>query len=78
MLKILAHHPALPLDDFYERARSTAGSNAETTYSTGLSLVEFSAPLVTKATTLLAPIRTSCGPHIIAPLPLTPRPRGRG
>jgi Cof subfamily protein (haloacid dehalogenase superfamily) len=54
VLKILAYHPSLPLDDFYERARRTAGSNAETTYSTGLSLAEFSAPGVTKATTLLA------------------------
>ncbi|CAM5273583.1 HAD family hydrolase [Streptomyces canus] len=54
VLKILAYHPTLPLDAFYERARRTAGSNAETTYSTGLSLVEFSAPHVTKATTLLA------------------------
>jgi hypothetical protein len=54
VLKILVYHPTLPLDDFYERARRTAGSNAETTYSTGLSLVEFSAPRVTKATTLLA------------------------
>ncbi|MEU0190974.1 HAD family hydrolase [Streptomyces afghaniensis] len=54
VLKILAYHPTLPPDDFYERARRTAGSNAQTTYSTGLSLVEFSAPRVTKATTLLA------------------------
>ncbi len=54
MLKTLAYHPTLPLDDFHERARRTAGGNAETTYSTGLSLVEFSAPRVTKATTLLA------------------------
>lgn len=54
VLKILAHHPTLPLDDFYEQARRTAGPNAETTHSTGLSLVEFSAPRVTKATTLLA------------------------
>jgi hypothetical protein len=52
VLKILAYHPTLPFDDFYERARRTAGSSAETTYSTGLSLVEFSAPGVTKATTL--------------------------
>ncbi|MGW3465738.1 HAD hydrolase family protein, partial [Streptomyces olivaceoviridis] len=52
-LKILAHHPDLPLDAFYERARHAAGPDAETTHSTGLSLVEFSAPGVTKATTLV-------------------------
>ncbi|MEW2288060.1 HAD family hydrolase [Streptomyces sp. NPDC047841] len=52
-LKILAHHPAVPLDAFYERARQAAGPDAETTHSTGLSLVEFSAPGVTKATTLV-------------------------
>ncbi|MEV7891719.1 HAD family hydrolase [Streptomyces sp. NPDC002817] len=67
VLKILAHHPTLPLDDFYEQARRTAGSSAETTYSTGLSLVEFSAPLVTKATTLLAwSGRLGVGSHEIA------------
>ncbi|NGO14796.1 HAD family phosphatase [Streptomyces sp. HC44] len=67
VLKILAHHPTLPLDDFYERARRTAGSNAETTYSTGLSLVEFSAPHVTKATTLLEwSGRLGIGSHEIA------------
>ncbi|CCK25234.1 cof protein [Streptomyces davaonensis JCM 4913] len=53
LLKILAHHPTLPLDDFYEQARHAAGPAAETTHSTGLSLVEFSAPGVTKATTLI-------------------------
>ncbi|MFI1358420.1 HAD family hydrolase [Streptomyces sp. NPDC020898] len=67
VLKILAHHPTLPLDEFYERARRTAGSSAETTYSTGLSLVEFSAPLVTKASTLLAwSGRLGVGSHEIA------------
>ncbi|MFJ8111712.1 HAD family hydrolase [Streptomyces sp. NPDC096132] len=54
LLKTLAHHPALPLDAFYEQARRIAGRDAETTHSTGLSLVEFSAPGVTKASTLLA------------------------
>lgn len=53
LLKILAHHPTLPLDDFYEQALRAAGPGAETTHSTGLSLVEFSAPGVTKATTLI-------------------------
>ncbi len=53
LLKILAHHPALPLDDFVARAASAVGPSAETTHSTGLSLVEFSAPGVTKATTLV-------------------------
>ncbi|MGV9454517.1 HAD family hydrolase [Streptomyces sp. NPDC003635] len=53
LLKILAHHPTLPLDDFVERARRAAGRDAETTHSTGLSLVEFSAPGVTKASTLM-------------------------
>jgi hydroxymethylpyrimidine pyrophosphatase-like HAD family hydrolase len=53
VLKILAYHPTLPSDDFYEQARRTAGSNAQTTFSTGLSLVEFSAPRVTKVTALL-------------------------
>ncbi|TDC08991.1 HAD family phosphatase, partial [Streptomyces sp. 8K308] len=52
-LKILAHHPTLPLRDFYERALRAVGTSAETTRSTGLSLVEFSAPGVTKATTLI-------------------------
>ncbi|WP_258563916.1 HAD family hydrolase [Streptomyces himalayensis] len=51
--QVLAHHPTLPLDDFYEQARRIAGLTAETTHSTGLSLVEFSAPGVTKATTLI-------------------------
>ncbi|MFI0225468.1 HAD family hydrolase [Streptomyces lydicus] len=54
VLKLLAHHPTLPLDVFYEQARRSAGSSAETTHSTGLSLVEFSAPGVTKAAMLLA------------------------
>ncbi|MBD0839496.1 MULTISPECIES: HAD family hydrolase [unclassified Streptomyces] len=54
LLKVLAHHPTLPLDDFYARARRIAGTSAETTHSTGMSLVEFSAPRVTKATTLIA------------------------
>ncbi|MFK0158715.1 HAD family hydrolase [Streptomyces sp. NPDC090493] len=54
LVKILGHHPALPLADFYRQARHTAGPSAETTHSTGLSLVEFSAPHVTKATTLVA------------------------
>ncbi|MBC2904349.1 Cof-type HAD-IIB family hydrolase [Streptomyces cupreus] len=53
LLKILAHHPTLPLDDFYAQALRAAGPSAETTHSTGLSLVEFSAPGVTKATTLI-------------------------
>ncbi|MGW0912619.1 HAD family hydrolase [Streptomyces sp. NPDC002784] len=53
LLKILAHHPALPLDDFYARALHAAGTSAETTHSTGLSLVEFSASGVTKASTLI-------------------------
>ncbi|MEU6090937.1 Cof-type HAD-IIB family hydrolase [Streptomyces sp. NPDC047085] len=54
VLKLLAHHPTLPLDVFHEQARRSAGNSAETTHSTGLSLVEFSAPGVTKAATLLA------------------------
>lgn len=54
LLKMLAHHPELPLDTFYAQARRIAGRDAETTHSTGLSLVEFSAPGVTKASTLLA------------------------
>ncbi|RKT09266.1 hypothetical protein BX285_6344 [Streptomyces sp. 1114.5] len=54
VLKLLAHHPTLPLDVFHEQARRSAGGSAETTHSTGLSLVEFSAPGVTKAATLLA------------------------
>ncbi|GHG99857.1 HAD-IIB family hydrolase [Streptomyces lanatus] len=54
LVKILAHHPTLPLDVFHDRTRRAAGSRAETTYSTGLSLVEFSAPGVTKASTLVA------------------------
>ncbi|MFJ3799750.1 HAD family hydrolase [Streptomyces sp. NPDC090088] len=54
LLKILAHHPTLPLGDFYELARRAAGPDAETTHSTGLSLVEFSAPGITKASTLVA------------------------
>ncbi|MGP4089274.1 HAD family hydrolase [Streptomyces sp. KR55] len=67
VLKILAHHPTLPLDDFYERARHAAVNSAETTHSTGLSLVEFSAPGVTKATTLIAwSDRLGIGSHEIA------------
>ncbi|QNP75354.1 HAD family phosphatase [Streptomyces roseirectus] len=54
LLKILAHHPTLPLDEFFAQAHRIAGPGAETTHSTGLSLVEFSAPGVTKATTLLS------------------------
>ncbi|WP_221356886.1 HAD family hydrolase [Streptomyces beigongshangae] len=54
VLKILAHHPSLPLRDFHLRARAGAGADAETTHSTGLSLVEFSAPGVTKASALTA------------------------
>lgn len=54
LLKMLAHHPELPLDTFYEQARRIAGRDAETTHSTGLALVEFSARGVTKASTLLA------------------------
>ncbi|MGP4051064.1 HAD family hydrolase [Streptomyces sp. 2A115] len=54
VFKILAHHPTLPLHDFHDRARSSAGADAETTHSTGLALVEFSAPGVTKATALTA------------------------
>ncbi|MFJ9711737.1 HAD family hydrolase [Streptomyces sp. NPDC101234] len=54
LVKILAQHPVLSLSDFHEQARNTAGPSAETTHSTGLSLVEFSAPRVTKATTLVA------------------------
>ncbi|AZP22736.1 Cof-type HAD-IIB family hydrolase [Streptomyces aquilus] len=50
--KILAHHRTLPLDVFHDRARHAAHGHAETTHSTGLSLVEFSAPGVTKASTL--------------------------
>ncbi|MGW2104985.1 HAD family hydrolase, partial [Streptomyces olivaceoviridis] len=66
-LKILAHHPELPLDAFYERARHAAGPDAETTHSTGLSLVEFSAPGVTKATTLVTwSGRLGIGAHEIA------------
>ncbi|GAB2764071.1 hypothetical protein GCM10027072_73340 [Streptomyces bullii] len=38
---------------FYEQARRTAGPNAEATHSTGLSLMEFSAPRVTEVTTLI-------------------------
>ncbi|MFJ8533811.1 HAD family hydrolase [Streptomyces sp. NPDC093591] len=34
LLKMLAHHPALPLDAFYEQARHIAGRDAETTHST--------------------------------------------
>lgn len=67
VLKILAHHPMLPLEDFYEQAHRVAGPDAETTHSTGLSLVEFSAPGVTKATTLIAwSGRLGFGPHEIA------------
>ncbi|MEI5521905.1 HAD-IIB family hydrolase [Streptomyces brasiliscabiei] len=54
VLKILAHHRTLPLDVFHDRARQAADGRAETTHSTGLSLVEFSAPGVTKASTLTA------------------------
>ncbi|MEE1759746.1 MULTISPECIES: HAD family hydrolase [unclassified Streptomyces] len=54
VVKVLAHHPTLPLDVFHHQARHAAGDRAETTHSTGLSLVEFSAPGVTKATTLMA------------------------
>ncbi|MEU9348420.1 HAD hydrolase family protein [Streptomyces sp. NPDC048278] len=53
-VKILAHHPTLPPADVYRQARHAAGPSAQTTHSTRLSLVEFSAPHVTKATTLLA------------------------
>ncbi|TXS42191.1 HAD family phosphatase [Streptomyces sp. uw30] len=53
MVKVLAHHPTLALDVFHDQARRAAGARAETTYSTGLSLVEFSAPGVTKASTLI-------------------------
>jgi hypothetical protein len=52
VFKILAHHPTLPLHDFHVQARHSAGDEAETTHSTGLALVEFSAPGVTKATAL--------------------------
>lgn len=52
VVKVLAHHPTLPLDTFHERAARAAGGRVETTYSTGLSLVEFSALGVTKASTL--------------------------
>ncbi|MCW8375826.1 HAD hydrolase family protein [Streptomyces justiciae] len=54
VLKVLAHHRTLPLDVFHDQARHAAGDHAETTHSTGLSLVEFSAPGVTKASTLTA------------------------
>ncbi|MCX4903291.1 HAD family hydrolase [Streptomyces sp. NBC_00878] len=54
VFKILAHHPTLPLRDFHEQARLSAGAGAETTHSTGLSLVEFSAPGITKASALTA------------------------
>ncbi|MFF5521871.1 HAD family hydrolase [Streptomyces coeruleorubidus] len=67
VLKILAHHPTLPLDDFFEQTRCAAGPNAETTHSTGLSLAEFSAPRVTKATTLIEwSGRLGIGSHEIA------------
>jgi hydroxymethylpyrimidine pyrophosphatase-like HAD family hydrolase len=54
VFKILAHHPTLPLHDFHVRARLSAGADAETTHSTGLALVEFSAPGITKASALTA------------------------
>ncbi|MFF5002386.1 HAD family hydrolase [Streptomyces phaeochromogenes] len=54
VLKILAHHPTLSLRDFHTRAHVSAGTDAETTHSTGLALVEFSAPGVTKASALTA------------------------
>ncbi|MBV1935918.1 HAD-IIB family hydrolase [Streptomyces sp. BV286] len=54
VFKILARHPELSLRDFHVRARSAAGTGAETTHSTGLALVEFSAPGVTKASALMA------------------------
>ncbi|WP_413760059.1 HAD family hydrolase [Streptomyces sp. MMBL 11-3] len=54
VFKVLAHHPELSLRDFHARARTAAGADAETTHSTGLALVEFSAPGVTKASALTA------------------------
>lgn len=54
VFKVLAHHPALSLRDLHARARHSAGADAETTHSTGLALVEFSAPGVTKASALTA------------------------
>ncbi|GGX83713.1 HAD family hydrolase [Streptomyces fructofermentans] len=54
VFKVLAHHPDLGLHDFHARASLGAGTDAETTHSTGLALVEFSAPGVTKASALTA------------------------
>ena len=54
VFKILAHHPTLSLRDFHARAHAGAGPDAETTHSTGLALVELSAPGVTKASALTA------------------------
>ncbi|MFS8197746.1 HAD family hydrolase [Streptomyces sp. CWNU-52B] len=67
VFKVLAHHPTLSLRDFHERAHLAAGADAETTHSTGLALVEFSAPGVTKASALTAwSAELGLGPEDIA------------
>lgn len=52
ILKVLAHHPELPPDDFLALARRAVGARAEITRSSPTALLEISGPGVSKASTL--------------------------
>ncbi|MFF1479452.1 Cof-type HAD-IIB family hydrolase [Streptomyces sp. NPDC058301] len=52
ILKVLAHHPELPPDDFLALARKAVGARAEITRSSPTALLEISGPGVSKASTL--------------------------
>ncbi|MFD9790824.1 Cof-type HAD-IIB family hydrolase [Streptomyces sp. NPDC059070] len=63
ILKVLAHHPDLPPDDFLALARTAVGARAEITRSSPTALLEISGPGVSKASTL----EECCAERGIAP-----------